>query len=95
MPAAEPSKQQPAPTTEVAPSKQKHKLRLPLIVAGASLIIILVILGIFLFPGGEATSQERLPIAVADFVNQTNVAGTGWIVGNADLPLWNNRVDWQ
>jgi serine/threonine protein kinase/tetratricopeptide (TPR) repeat protein len=72
MPAAESSKEQPAPTTEVAPAKQKHKLRLPLIVAGASLIIILVILGIFLFPGGEVTSQERLPIAVADFINQTN-----------------------
>jgi tetratricopeptide (TPR) repeat protein/predicted Ser/Thr protein kinase len=72
MPAAESSKQHSVPRIQAAPPKQKHKLRLPLIVAGASLIIILVILGIFLFPAGEAANQERLPIAVADFINQTN-----------------------
>jgi serine/threonine protein kinase/tetratricopeptide (TPR) repeat protein len=58
--------------TEVTSEQQKHKRRLPLIVAGTSLIIILVILGILFFSSNEASSQERLPIAVADFINQTN-----------------------
>jgi len=59
-------------TSEIFPAQQKSKLRLPLIIAGATLIIILVFMGILFFSGDETTSKERIPIAVIDFVNQTN-----------------------
>jgi tetratricopeptide (TPR) repeat protein len=59
-------------TTNVSPGKQNRKLRMPLIAAGVSLIVILIFIKIFFFPDAESTNQERLPIAVADFINQTN-----------------------
>ncbi len=59
-------------TKNVPPGKQKYRNRLTLIAAFASLIIILIVVKIFFLSDAESTNQERLPIAVADFINQTN-----------------------
>jgi serine/threonine protein kinase/tetratricopeptide (TPR) repeat protein len=50
------------------PQKQKRSFVVPGIIA---VVILLLIAGYFFFRG-EAESTERIPIAVTDFVNQTN-----------------------
>jgi serine/threonine protein kinase len=58
-------------TTGIKPGYQKTKKRSFLIPGIAAIVIFLLIAGYFLI-GSEPESTERIPIAVADFVNQTN-----------------------
>jgi serine/threonine protein kinase/tetratricopeptide (TPR) repeat protein len=51
--------------------KRKRKL-LSLITVGFSLILILAVVKFFLLPSDETINEKKLPIAVVDFVNQTN-----------------------
>ena len=58
-------------TTGIKPVSQKTKKRSFLIPGIAAIVILLIIAGYF-FIGNEPESTERLPIAVTDFINQTN-----------------------
>jgi serine/threonine protein kinase/tetratricopeptide (TPR) repeat protein len=54
--------------SKISPQKQKRSFAVPGIIA---VVVIMLIAGYFFF-GRETESTERIPIAVADFVNQTN-----------------------
>ena len=54
--------------SKTLPQKQKRSFLVPGII---TVVIILLIAGYFLFRG-ETGTTERIPIAVADFINQTN-----------------------
>ncbi|MGH2568982.1 MAG: protein kinase domain-containing protein, partial [Bacteroidota bacterium] len=67
-----PPAQQPSPTTTVMiniPRLNVRKLLIPL--GAAALLLIVGVAGYFLFLTEENGNGERLPVAVADFVNET------------------------
>ena len=55
----------------VSSGRPKGKL-LPLIAVGGSLILILIIVKLLFLTNNDTTNEKKLPIAVVDFVNQTN-----------------------